>query len=176
MSLPYNLNKWFRDLQLGKNAQVASLSTNSAGKVVINERVSGNQIILDDALVFNVRTRIAIADLAAATTLLPAIPGYRYRMIRCTASAFGGNAATSTSIDVSGTRAAAAVILVSFVTTDLDTSEVHWDGDGTTGVVLADGASYTQLDVNTAITAAEVGAGTTGATHIDLNLSYCVEA
>jgi len=41
-------------------------------------------------------------------------------------------------------------------------------------VVLADGASYIQNDVNTAVTLAAVGTFT-GATHFDVILTYAVE-
>jgi hypothetical protein len=42
-------------------------------------------------------------------------------------------------------------------------------------VILADGASFTQLDVNTAITVINVGAAMTVLTNIDVKLRYVIE-
>ena len=41
--------------------------------------------------------------------------------------------------------------------------------------VLADGASFTPLDVNTAVTVGKTGASLTGSTNIDVIVTYALE-
>ena len=176
MATPYNLNKWFREIELGKNGHSGSLQTDSSGRLLYYERQNANLIQLDEELVHCHRQNFTVAQATAVATILPAIPGLAYRMVDCRIIARGGDAATSTSIDITATRSAAAVILVSFATTTLDDDEIHYDGESSVGTILADGASYTALDVNTAITLTEVGDATTGATSFDVIISYCLQA
>jgi hypothetical protein len=88
--------------------------------------------------------------------------------------AVGGTTAGGTSVDIKGTRAASAVILLSALIAGLTRSRVLKLGEVTNGVVLADGASHTPLDANTAMTVIAVGAFT-GVTTWDILLTYTAD-
>lgn len=119
------------------------------------------------------RTRLTIAQVNAGATLLPAIVGKGYRMVACDAIAVGGAAGAVTTVDVLGTLTTSRK-LVSYAQASLTQSAVLKDG-GTGAAVLADGASYTLNDANTAITANITGSSITTATNIDFILSYTIE-
>jgi hypothetical protein len=120
------------------------------------------------------RSRQTIAAINAGATLLPAIPGYKYRMLDIKAIAVGGNVAAVTSVDVKGVQATSAVILALFAQASLTRSTVLRPGiAGTT--VLADGASFASNDANTAITVIKAGSDITTATHVDFLLDYVIE-
>lgn len=121
----------------------------------------------------NIRTRFTIAQVNAGATLLPAISGYRYRMIACKAIAVGGAAGAVTTVDILGTSTTSRK-LVAYAQASLTQSTVLFDG-GSGGAVLADGASYTANDANTAITISKTGSDVTTATHIDIVFSYVIE-
>lgn len=121
----------------------------------------------------NLRTRLTLAQVNAGATLLAAVPGYKYRLVDYKVIAVGGNAAVGTSVDLTATQSASPALLVVAAQAGLTRSTVVRDGDAT-GAVLADGASYVQNDVNTAITVAAVGTFTT-ATHFDFVLTYALE-
>lgn len=125
------------------------------------------------SIVYNVRQRFTIAEVNAGATLLPAVAGKSYRMVSCTAISVGGAAGAVTTVDVSGTSTTARK-LVAFAQASLTQSAVLKDG-GTGAAVLADGASYTANDANTAITVGKTGSSITTATHIDINFSYTLE-
>lgn len=121
----------------------------------------------------NIRRRFTIAEVNAGATLLPALPGAAYRMIACKAISVGGAAGAVTTVDVLGTSTSSRK-LVAYAQANLTQSTVLVDG-GTGGTVLADGASYTTNDVNTAITVGKTGSSITTATHIDIILDYVIE-
>ena len=121
------------------------------------------------------RTRITTAQATAGFTLLPALPGVKWRIVDASVVAVGGTTAAGTSLDIKGTRAAAAVILLSALIAGLTRSRVLRMGELTNGVVLADGASHTQLDANTAVTVITAGSAFTGATHFDVMLTYVAD-
>lgn len=125
------------------------------------------------SIVYNKRQRFTIAEVNAGATLLPAVAGKSYRMVSCTAISVGGAAGAVTTVDVSGTSTTARK-LVAFAQASLTQSAVLKDGD-TGATVLADGASYTANDANTAITVGKTGSSITTATHIDINFSYTLE-
>lgn len=142
-----------------------------------------NRSIYQDTAVpvlLNLRTRVTLAQLNAGYTLLPAIPGYKYAMRDCKMIAIGGAATTGTSVNVIGTRAAAPVQLFVAAVAGLTQSTVLRAGSpfataGTASIVcLADGASFTDLDANTAVTVITVGTAMTVMTNIDVELSYVV--
>ena len=174
MAFPYNLNKWFENIQLGKVRSTVSLFANDAGKLVIQERRQDVRVILDDDMVRYARLSVAVADLAAGQTIVAAVPGYRIRMVSCKAEATVADATTSTTVDVLGTQAAASVKLVAYTTTALDRALAVADGTSS-GVVLNDGASYDANDAGTAIIADETGSATAGATAIVFYFSYVLE-
>lgn len=124
--------------------------------------------------VFHIRKRFTIAEVNAGATILPAMPGFRYRMVDAAIIAVGGNAAAHTSIDILGTVSTSRK-LVAFLVAGTTQSTLLRAGAATNGVLLADGASYTQNDVNTAITVGKTGSDVTTATHVDIHFSFVVE-
>lgn len=125
--------------------------------------------------VYNIRKRCTIAEVNAGVTLLPAITGFKYRMVAAKAIAVGGAVGAVTTVDILATQSAGSVKLVAFAQASLTQSAVLADG-GSGAAVLADGASYVTNDVSTAITVGKTGATATTATHIDVILSFAVEA
>ena len=79
-----------------------------------------------------------------------------------------------TTVDVKGTQAASAVVLVAFAQLSLTQSTELRAGD-TGSTILADGASHAVCDVNTAITVIKAGADITVATHIDILFTFACE-
>jgi predicted RecA/RadA family phage recombinase len=124
--------------------------------------------------VMTLRKRCTIAQVNAGVSLLPALPGLKYRMHDAQAIAVGGAVTSVTTIDILATAAAASRKLVAFGQAAMTQSTVVRAGSAG-GVVLADGASYTQNDVNTAVTANITGAAITVATNIDFELTYTIE-
>jgi hypothetical protein len=140
-----------------------------------------NRYVREDTLTGSertLRTRVTLAQLNAGFTLLPAVPGFIYSAIDLVLMAIGGAATTGTSVNVIGTRAAAAVQLFVAAVAGLTQSTLLRAGSpfataGTASiVVLADGGSFTPLDVNTPITVITVGAAMTVMTNLDVVLEY----
>jgi hypothetical protein len=129
---------------------------------------------LQHGALYNVRRRFTVAEVNAGATLLPAIAAFGYRMVSCKAISIGGAAATVTTVDILGTISTARK-LVAFAQASLTQSAVLKDG-GTGATVLADGASYTRNDANTAITIGITGGSVATATHIDVIFDFAVEA
>jgi len=119
------------------------------------------------------RQRFTIAQVNAGATILPAVAGYKYRLIDAKIVSIGGAASGLTTLDIIGTVSTARK-LVAAAQAGLTQSTVVRDGDAT-GAVLADGASYTQNDANTAITIGKTGGSLATATHVDVELTYALE-
>lgn len=136
-----------------------------------------NQMVRDDdaADIQTVRTRFTVAQINTGASLLPAVPGYIYRLIDLTMIAIGGAASGATAVVVLGTRAAGAVTLLSVAVAALTQSAIVKPHTAN-ATVLADGATYTPLDVNTAITVGKTGGSLATATHIDVIANYVLEA
>lgn len=143
-----------------------------------------NRTIYQDAalpVLLTQRTRVTLAQLNAGFTLLAAIPGFKYRLINCMLTAIGGAATTGTSVNVIGTRAAAPVQLIVAAVARLVQSVRNVTGTpfATAGAesltTLADGASFTPLDVNTGITVITVGSAMTVMTNLDVDLAFAIE-
>jgi hypothetical protein len=140
--------------------------------------------LFTDSLVpvaYSLRTRVTLAQLNAGFTLLAALPGFAYRMIDCMLIAIGGAATTGTSVNVIGTRAAAPVQLFVAAIAGLTQSTITRAGSpfataGTASIVcLADGASFTPLDVNTPVTVITVGSAMTVMTNLDVVLTFAID-
>lgn len=136
--------------------------------------LAGDPILSRATVVQNVRQRFTIAEVNAGAEVLPALTGYAYRMVGCTAISVGGAAGAVTTVDLLGTAASTGRKLVAFAQSSLTQNTVLRDG-GTGGTVLAGGASYTTNDAGTAITVGKTGDDVTTATHIDVNVSYVLE-
>lgn len=144
--------------------------------------VGGNQVFSEDGagrlilpnVVYNKRARFTIAEVNAGATILAALAGFKYRMVDASIIAVGGAAAAHTSIDISGTLSTARK-LVAFLVAGTTQSTLLRAGAATNGVLLADGASFTANDANTAITIGKTGSDVTTATHVDISFSYVIE-
>jgi hypothetical protein len=134
---------------------------------------ANKRVIITDT-VRQLRRRCTTAEINAGVTLLAALPGYKYRMVDAAAIAIGGNAATTTGVDITATLSTARK-LVAFKTAGLTQSTLLRAGTATNGVLLADGASHTANDANTAITVIKDTADLATATAIDILLSYVIE-
>lgn len=135
-----------------------------------------NQMVRDDdqADVQTIRTRFTVAQINAGATLLPAVPGFAYRLVDAVLVAIGGAASGATDVRLLGTRAAGSVVLLAVAVAALTQSAVVRAG-AANAAVLADGASFTPLDANTAVTVAKTGGALATATHVDVIASYVLE-
>lgn len=124
----------------------------------------------------HLRIRATTAQVNAGLIVLPAIPGFGYRIIDASMIAIGGAAATATSVDLLGTKAAAASRPIVNAVAGLTQSALLRMG-AANSAILADGASFTVHDPNTSISITKQSGGSNlaTATAIDLLLSYVVE-
>jgi hypothetical protein len=137
-----------------------------------------NRYVLEDSLLASqkmLRVRVTLAQLNAGFTLLPAVLGFIYSLFDAVCLAVGGAATTGTSVNVIGTRAGAPVQLLVVAVAAL-TQSAHVRAGAANAVILADGASWTPLDVNTPITVITVGAAMTVMTNLDVMLEYGLAA
>lgn len=127
------------------------------------------------------RTRVTVAQVNAGFVLLPALPGVRWRITDLIMIAIGGAASGATDVRLLGTRAGASVALGIAAVAGLTQSTVLRLGSpfataGTASIVaLADGASFTQLDANTAVTAAKTGGSLATSTFVDFILKFVAD-
>lgn len=131
--------------------------------------------VVDPKAAYAVRRRCTIAEVNAGVTLLAAIPGFKIRMLTAKAISYGGAAAAVTTVDILATQSSSSVKLAAFAQAGLTQSAVLTAG-GTSGAVLADGASYVANDVNTAVTVGKTGSSVTTATGIDIIFEYALDA
>jgi hypothetical protein len=139
-----------------------------------------NGVLVLPGLPRQLRVRATTAQVNAGLEVLPALPGFGYRITNAAMIAIGGAATGATSVDLLGTKAGSAsrpvVITVAALTqsTMVQTGAVPAAGAVT---LLADGASFTKHDNNTAlsITKQSGGSALATATHVDLLLDYVVE-
>lgn len=147
-------------------------SDNSGAELATIDSVAGP---IGPGIVRTIRSRFTIAQVNAGATILAALAGYKYRLIDVLAIAIGGNVGTLTTVDVLATQSASGVKLAAFAQASLTRSTVLRPGvSGTT--VLADGASFVQNDANTAVTIGKTGGTGDTATHVDVVLTYALEA
>lgn len=132
---------------------------------------AGDRLSASNDVAFVHRERVAIADVNAGYTLLPAVQGYKYRVSDMVMIAVGGAAGATTTVDILATLAAASRKLLAVAIAALTQSAVVRAGAANASV-LADGASFTENDINTAITINKTGAALTTATAIDVIIIY----
>jgi hypothetical protein len=157
--------------------KISSTGTLHIGQAL--EAASGDNAVIEVLRgplmgVRSIRQRVTTADINAGLTLLPAIPGRRYRLVDCSMIAIGGAAATATSVDLRGTQSASVVNLVASAVAGL-TQNTRLIAGTTNAAILAGGVSFAPCDVNTAITVARTGSALATATHVDFIVSYEVE-
>jgi hypothetical protein len=133
-----------------------------------------NNNFVEFGVVKNQRTRVTLAQLVAGFTLLPALPGVKWRLLDAGMIAVGATATTATSVNIIGTRAGSAVQLVVNAVSALTRST--WLRMGAANsVILADGASHTACDANTPITVIGVTGTLAAATAIDVILTFVAD-
>lgn len=147
-----------------------TIRVESGGQIEVQ---SGGKIT-GDSVTQTKRFRVTTANVNAGATLLPAVAGKKYRLVDCIAIAIGGSAATVDTVDIIGTVSTARK-LVAFARAQLTQSTVLRPGI-TGAAVLADGASFTPNDANTAITIGKTGSNLATATHIDVIITYALES
>lgn len=147
-------------------------STNGGTELLKLDAAVG--ILAQNGVARTLRTRVTTAQVNAGLTLLAALAGYKYRFVDCTLIAIGGAAATATAVIISGTQSGAAVLISAAVAALTQSTVVKPNTANVT--VLADGASFIANDANTAITIAKTGSDLATATHIDVILTYAIEA
>lgn len=130
--------------------------------------------LISNRAVFHHRERLTIAQVNAGATVLPATRGYRYRLIDAALIAVGGAVGAATTVDILGTLSAASRKLLAVAIAALTQSALVRAG-AANATLLADGASFTANDANTAITVSKTGADLTTATHVDVLISYVLE-
>jgi hypothetical protein len=148
-----------------------ALEAATADNDVIEVLVDGNT-----GGVQHLRTRVTTANVNAGSTLLPAIPGRSYRLVDLSLIAIGGNAATATGVLVRATQSASTVTLMDAKVAGLTQNTLLRIGTATNGLPLAGGLSFVANDANTAITIIKDGSDLATSTHIDVLLSYVVDA
>jgi hypothetical protein len=123
------------------------------------------------------RTRVTLAQANAGFTLLPALPGVKWCIRDAAFIAVGGAAAGGTSLDLLGTASGSAVRPLVAAVAGLTQNTLLRAG-ATNATILAAGASFTPLDVNTSVSVTKQSGGSalTTATHFDVFLWYTAEA
>src|SRR5262245_36960581 len=99
----------------------------SSGELVIGSGTSG-VTGATVAPVKSLRTRVAIADVNAGLTLLPALVGKKYRLLDARVIAIGGAVTAATTVDILATQSTASVKLVSFAIAQLTQSTLLYPG------------------------------------------------
>jgi predicted RecA/RadA family phage recombinase len=149
-------------------ATAAAENPSSTGYVKLIGYDSGSA-----AGVQQIRKRFTIAEVNAGATLLAARDGFKYRLVDAAAIAIGGAAGAVTTVDLLGTLTTSRK-LVAFAQASLTQSTLLRAG-ASGAAILADGASFTANDENTALTVGKTGSDITTATHVDFLVSYAVE-
>jgi hypothetical protein len=139
------------------------------------------KVLVIPGLPRQLRVRATTAQVNAGLIVLPSIPGFGYRIVDATFIAIGGAASGATDVRLLGTRSGSSVALGVAAVAGLTQSTVLRLGTpfataGTASIVaLADGASHTVLDANTAVTVGKTGGSLATSTAIDFLITYVVE-
>lgn len=144
------------------------------GLLVFRALVSGAKVVSPGATYVH-RQNVLTADVNTGAELLPALPGFKYRMQDMALIAVGGAAATATSVDIKGTQATSVVKLMDGRVAGLTENTLLRAGTATNGLILAAGASFAACDENTAITIGSTTGDLATATSIDVLLTYTIE-
>ena len=130
--------------------------------------------VFGGGIVNYVKKRFTVAEVNAGDTILAAKPGYKYLMIDCSIAAEGGNAASATSVEVCATQTTSVDLVSNTVGILTDDALVRMGITNST--LLANGAWADANDANTAITISKTGSNLATATHINVYMTYVVEA
>lgn len=149
---------------------MSSVKDYPGGRGIAAERYISD-VLVQFGEVRSLRLRTTLAQVNAGGNLLPALPGVKWQLTDFVMIALGGNAATATSLNIQGTSGAATVQLAVVAIAALTRSAVVRAG-ATNAVVLADGASFLPMDVNTAVRYQSVAATMATATGFDFFIDY----
>lgn len=130
--------------------------------------------MIDNDQVFQVRTRFTVAEVNAGATLLPAIPGKRYRILDMALIAIGGAVTGATDVRLLATQAAASVALLIAAVAALTQNTLLRAG-AANATILAGGLSFVDNDNNTAVTIGKTGGSAATATHVDALVTYVLD-
>jgi len=145
----------------------ATITPSATAQVAL---ASGN-----NSVVLSHRHRVTVAEINAGHEILPAVTALSYRVINCVAIAYGGAVGTTTTVDVLGTQSASSVKIAAFAQASL-TQSTQLSMLVAAGVtVLADGASWSEMDAATAITVGKTGGDADTATGVDIIITYVIE-
>ena len=133
-----------------------------------------NTLVQGDSVVMNHRHRVTTSEINAGHTVLPAVPGQKYRLIDFTMIAYGGSAATATAVTILATQTSS-VALATVAVGGLTQSTIAKPNTATHSAVLADGASFVANDENTAITVGKTGGTLATCTGVDFIITYVLE-
>jgi hypothetical protein len=136
----------------------------------------GTNVFVMPGVPRHLRVRATLAQVNAGLVVLPALPGFGYRIVDCSMIAIGGAAAGGTSVDLLGTKAGSASRPVVNAVAGL-TQSANLRMGAANSTILADGASHTVHDQNTtlSITKQSGGSNITTSTNFDLLLTYVAE-
>lgn len=151
-------------------ATAVAANPSSTGYVKLNETSTGTS----GTAALHIRRRFTIAEVNAGATLLPALAGKGYRLLDASVISVGGAAGAVTTVDLIGTSTTARK-LVAWAQASLTQSTLLRAG-ASGAAILADGASFTVNDAATAITIGKTGSSVTTATHVDVLVTYAVDA
>lgn len=122
------------------------------------------------------RQRVTLAQVNAGLTLLPAVPGFKYRMVDAALIAIAGASSGATSVDILATQSSSGVKLMAGLVAGLTENTLLRAGAATNGVILAAGLSFVANDANTVISIGNTGSDLATSTSIDVLLTYVLEA
>jgi predicted RecA/RadA family phage recombinase len=176
-------------IQVSASTQLASVLNSgppASGSIAVGTAVaaSGNgvtrvRVLLNGrgsvpdpyAVVHEADLTFTVAQVNAGADILPAIDGYKYKLVDAEMIAIGGAAATATTVDILGTQAASSVKLVANAVAGLTQNTLLRAG-ATNSTILAAGASFDACDENTAITINKTGSNVATATSIRVKVRY----
>lgn len=125
----------------------------------------------DNNPVFHHRERVAVADVNAGFTLLPAVDGFKYQLVDVALIAIGGAVTGATTIDILATQASAVVKLLAAAVAGLTQNTLLRAG-AANATILAAGVSFVENDLNTEVKIGKTGGNAATATHVDVLISY----
>lgn len=161
--------------QVGQCVLLDYDNVNSKWRVLAVMVPGGGGVAGATTALVNIRNRTTTASVNAGATLLPAVPGYKWRLIDISMISVGGAAATATTVDLKATQGAAGVKLFAVPVASLVQTAVVKPGTIAASGPLADGACFIQNDVNTAITIGSTTNNLSGSTNIDTILIAALE-
>lgn len=173
-------------VQTSSGVDFVVYGSTAAGAITEIYRLKNCRAILpaDGAALLNKRQRVTLVQANAGVTVLPAVVGFKYRIVSYRFIAIGGNAGGGTSLDVIATQGASTVrpfvAPIALLTRSriVDEDSVVEASPDNVVTILADGASHNEFDANTAVTVGKQSGGSdlTTATNFDVILDYVLVA